>query len=85
MENNMSQEIYTRIVELIGAFNKKNLPVTPQTTFATDLAFDSLTVMDLVAAMEDEWDIIIPLNLLPDLETVQQVADAVTRIVSEKK
>jgi acyl carrier protein len=81
----MSQEIYTRIVELIGAFNKKNLPVLPQTTFATDLAFDSLTVMDLVAAMEDEWDIIIPLNLLPDLETVQQVADAVTRIVSEKK
>ncbi len=82
----MSQtEIYSRIVELIGDFNKKNLPVTPQTTFATDLAFDSLTVMDLVAAMEDEWDILIPLNLLPDLETVQQVSDAVTRIVSAKK
>jgi acyl carrier protein len=79
-----AKQVYSRIVELIGEFNKKNLPVLPTTTFATDLAFDSLTVMDLVAAMEDEWDIIIPLNLLPDLETVQQVADAVTRIVSEK-
>ncbi len=77
--------IYARIVELIATFNKKNLPVLPHTTFATDLAFDSLTVMDLVAAMEDEWDILIPLNLLPDLETVQQVADAVTRIVEAKK
>jgi acyl carrier protein len=77
-------QVYARIVELIGDFNKKNVPILPSTSFATDLAFDSLTVMDLVAAMEDEWDIIIPLNLLPDLETVQQVADAVTRIASEK-
>jgi acyl carrier protein len=78
------KQVYDRIVELIVPFNKKNLPVTPGTTFATDLAFDSLTVMDLVAAMEDDFDIILPLNMLPDLETVQQVADAITTIVNKK-
>jgi acyl carrier protein len=79
-----AQQVYDRIVELMVPFNKKNLPVTPNTTFATDLAFDSLTVMDLVAAMEDDFDIILPLNMLPDLETVQQVADAITTIVNKK-
>jgi acyl carrier protein len=79
-----AQQVYERITELIVPFNKKNLPVAPNTTFATDLAFDSLTVMDLVAAMEDDFDIILPLNMLPDLETVQQVADAITKIVNKK-
>ncbi len=77
--------IYDHIVSLIAPLNKKGIEIKPDTTFATDLAFDSLTVMDLVAAMEDDFDIILPLNMLPDLETVQQVADAVTKIVAGKK
>jgi acyl carrier protein len=48
------------------------------------MEMDSLTVMDLVASMEDEWDIMIPLNLLPDLETIGQVADAVAGLVAKK-
>jgi len=40
--------------------------------------------MDLVAAFEDEYDIIIPLNMLPDLETMQHVADAIQKIMNDK-
>jgi acyl carrier protein len=80
----MGADLYPRIAELIAPFNKKGVAVSPDTSFATDLAFDSLTVMDFVAAVEDEYDIIIPLNMLPDLETVQQVTDAVMKIVEEK-
>ncbi|MBI1181787.1 MAG: acyl carrier protein [Alphaproteobacteria bacterium] len=72
------------IRELIAPYNKKGVPVAPQTTFATDLEWDSLTVMDFVAEMEDHFDIIIPLNLLPDLETVGQVADAVEGLVEKR-
>jgi acyl carrier protein len=80
----MAAEIFARISDLIAPFNKKGVAILPETNFANDLAFDSLTVMDFVAAVEDEYDIIIPLNALPDLETVQQVADAVKDIVAEK-
>jgi acyl carrier protein len=80
----MAVEIFAKISELIAPFNKKGVAITPGTNFANDLAFDSLTVMDFVAAVEDEYDIIIPLNALPDLETVQQVADVVKNIIAEK-
>ncbi len=73
--------IYSRIIELIEPLNPKQVRLSETTSFAGDLEMDSLTVMDLVASMEDEWDIVIPLNMLPDLETVGQVADAVTRLV----
>lgn len=72
--------VYTRIVELIEPFNKKGVELREDTSFATDLELDSLTVMDLVASIEDEYDIVLPLNLLPELETVGQVTDAVLRL-----
>jgi acyl carrier protein len=75
--------IYARIIELIEPLNPKGVPLAEDTSFAADLEMDSLTVMDLVASMEDEWDITLPLNMLPDLETIGQVADAVTRLVKE--
>jgi acyl carrier protein len=76
--------VYARIIELIEPLNAKKVALTETTTFAGDMEMDSLTVMDLVASMEDEWDILIPLNMLPDLETIGQVADAVHGLVTKK-
>lgn len=73
-------EILARLLELIAPYNNKGIEVCEATNFADDLELDSLTVMDLVANIEDEWDINMPLNLLPDLENVGQVADAVARL-----
>lgn len=73
-------ETLARLLDLIAPYNRKGIAVTEATSFADDLELDSLTVMDLVANIEDEWDINMPLNLLPDLETVGQVADAVVKL-----
>lgn len=73
-------ELLGRLIGLIEPYNKKGIDITENTRFADDLELDSLTVMDLVANIEDEWDINMPLNLLPDLENVGQVADAVIRL-----
>ena len=71
---------YARLLELIEPFNKKGIALVEETSFADDLELDSLTVMDLVANIEDEWDINMPLNILPDLETVGQLTDAVVKL-----
>lgn len=76
--------VYARIIELIEPLNVKKIPLAETTSFAGDMEMDSLTVMDLVASIEDEWDIMIPLNMLPDLETIGQVADAVHGLVIKK-
>jgi acyl carrier protein len=76
--------IREHIYVLIIPYNTKAITLHPDTTFSGDLELDSLTVMDLVAAIEDHFDIVLPLNMLPDLETIQQVAEAVEKIVGEK-
>ncbi|RDC60993.1 hypothetical protein HME9302_02210 [Alteripontixanthobacter maritimus] len=69
-----------KIRELIAPFNKKDVIVKDETTFAGDLEFDSLTVMDFVAAIEDEFDIIISMNQQAEIENFGQLVDAVAKM-----
>ena len=73
-------EVDARIRSLIEPFNKKGTDITDSTTFAGDLEFDSLTVMDFVAAIEDEFDIIISMNQQAEIETWGQLVDAVCKL-----
>ncbi len=70
-------ETFARVKELIDPFNKKDVELQEATRFAQDLEWDSLTVMDFVAAVEDEFDIIITMNMQAEIETVGQLVDAV--------
>lgn len=76
----MSDALQDQIFGLIGPFNKKGVAVTSATTFAADLEWDSLTVMDFVAEVEDEFDIIISMNLQAEIENVGQLVSAVARL-----
>jgi acyl carrier protein len=73
-------EIEARIGELIAPFNKKGIAISDAASFAGDLEFDSLTVMDFVAAIEDEFDIIISMNQQAEIETYGQLVDAVVKL-----
>ena len=77
-------EIQAKILDLIEPFNKKGVAVTPATRFAQDLEWDSLTVMDFVASVEDEFDILISMNRAAEIETVDQLVDAVRQLESER-
>ncbi len=73
-------EVDARIRTLVEPFNKKAAAIDEDSTFAGDLEFDSLTVMDFVAAIEDEFDIIISMNQQAEIETWGNLVDAVTEM-----
>ena len=70
----------TTVMALIEPFNKKGVDVTEATRFAQDLEWDSLTVLDFVANIEDEYDILITMNQQAEIENVGQLVDAVTAL-----
>jgi acyl carrier protein len=73
-------EVEATIRTLIEPFNKKGIAIAEATTFAGDLEFDSLTVMDFVAAIEDEFDIIISMNQQAEIENWGQLVAAVHKL-----
>ena len=74
------QQIFDSVVGQIAPFNKKGVDLTEATSFAGDLEWDSLTVMDFVAAIEDEFDIIITMNMQAEIENIGQLVDAVAKL-----
>ena len=73
-------ETFAKVAELIAPFNKKGVALSEATTFAGDLEWDSLIVMDFVASVEDEFDILITMNMQAEIETVGQLVDAVEQL-----
>ena len=73
-------ETFAKVSQLIAPFNKKSAELSDSTSFAGDLEWDSLTVMDFVAAIEDEFDILITMNMQAEIETVGQLVDAVEEL-----
>lgn len=74
------EEVDERIRGLIEPFNKKGVDISSATTFQHDLEFDSLTVMDFVAEIEDEFDVIISMNQQAEIETYGQLVEAVHKL-----
>ncbi len=72
--------VFETVKAQIEPFNKKGVALTESTTFAGDLEWDSLTVMDFVAAIEDEFDILITMNMQAEIENIGQLVDAVQKL-----
>ena len=75
-------QVFDTVTGLIEPFNKKGVALSDATTFQGDLEWDSLTVMDFVAAIEDEFEIIITMNMQAEIETVGQLVDALGRLTA---
>jgi acyl carrier protein len=78
------QQTAAKVADLIAPFNKKGVAVTEATRFAQDLEWDSLTVLDFVANVEDEFDVIITMNMQAEIETVGQLVDALQRLTAQR-
>ncbi len=74
-------QIDATVKAVIEPFNKKGVVITDETRFAQDLEWDSLTVLDFVANIEDEFDILITMNQQAEIENVGQLVHAVGKLI----
>jgi acyl carrier protein len=69
------QERVTEIIaEQLGVSKEE---IVPEASFIDDLGADSLDIVELVMAMEEEFDIEIPDE---DAEKIQTIGDAITYV-----
>ncbi len=66
--------------------NVSRRPIEPSLTsdLIADLGFDSLQILEVIAELEDRFDISIPLNDVPATRTVAQVVAQVARLVEDR-
>ena len=69
---------------MLNSVSRRPIEPTLHSDLIADLGFDSLQVLELIAELEDRFDISIPLNDVPATRTVAQVVAQVTRLVEER-
>lgn len=79
----MDQALFTRFVKCaVDTLSVEASQVTPEANFADDLDADSLDVVELVMALEEEFGIEVPEEELENVKTVGQAFALVTNKIS---
>jgi acyl carrier protein len=68
------QDLVLKLCDMARSFTDEDIELSEATDLIEDLGLDSIKIMDLLADIEDELDITIPLNLLPDIRTIKDFA-----------
>ncbi len=74
------QEYLDFMYSALQQLNKKDIELTETTDLVADIGLSSLEVMEFIEKIEDHFDISIPLNILPDVNTVGELARKVQEL-----
>lgn len=83
MKDMENADIETVIARELSVVCEGRAKVTSDTNIARDLGLDSMAVMDLTMALEDHFDISIPLDQIAQTETVRELADLIRSLKAE--
>ena len=77
----VSTQIETGGIEVLKIVSRRPIEPTLESDLVVDLGFDSLRILEVIAELEDRFDVSIPLNDLPSTRTVAQVVAQVAALV----
>jgi acyl carrier protein len=72
------------VIEVLKSVSRRPIDPTLDSDLVADLGFDSLQVLEVIAELEDRFDVSIPLNDVPATRSVAQVVAQVARLVTDK-
>ena len=76
--------VLSRLCAVLSAHATVATQITGDTELARELGVDSAQMMEVLLEIEDEFDISIPLNVLPNIYTVNDLSREIERIGSGK-
>ncbi len=72
--------ILEKIVEILQPYVSGSVEIKPGMDIESDLAIDSLKSMEILANLEDAFDLSIPINVLSEVRTVEDLAIQVQKL-----
>jgi acyl carrier protein len=79
------KEVLQQILETLKPMVPEDGPqVTAELDLVSDLGLDSIKVMEILETLEDNFDISIPINILPGIRTVKDLADEIEKLTGSE-
>jgi acyl carrier protein len=84
MHQPASAPIEDGVLDVLKNVSRRPIDPSLSSDLVADLGFDSLQILEVIAELEDRFDISIPLNDVPATRTVAQVVEQVARLVEDR-
>ena len=73
-------DVMEEVCHQLEPFQAEEQPITAATVIYKELSIDSLAVMDIIMDLEDRFEVAIPVNMVAEVQTVQDLVDAILRL-----
>jgi acyl carrier protein len=77
-------DVMREIRQQLAPYQASERPITGDTVISDGATIDSLTVMDMIMALEDRFEVFIPLSLVAEVHTVDQLAQTVLTLCARR-
>jgi len=77
------RELWEQIIAVLRPLAKDGAEITADTDLVDDLSLDSLKIMEVMAEIEDRFDISVPINILSEIRTVRDVILQIQKLLAE--
>ncbi len=78
-------ETLSSLCELLASFVDEGQALGEDTDLIDELDLTSLKIMDMLMEVEDQFDVSVPLNSLPDIRTVGDLATMLHKLVNDAR
>jgi len=72
------------VMATVKRVSRRPIEPTTDSDLALDLGFDSLLVFELIAELEDRFDVSIPLNDIEKIRTIAQVSEHLRELIDQQ-
>jgi acyl carrier protein len=79
------EEVLTRLNRQLENIAEANIKFDEKTELVEGLGLDSFKVLDLLLEVEDEFDISVPMNVLTEVRTVEDMAKKIFEMGPQAK
>jgi len=80
----LDRDILETLLGSLERFPTKSGELAAQTDLSADLSLDSVSMMEILVEIEDHYDISLPLNMMANVNTVQDLVDQIKPLVESK-
>jgi acyl carrier protein len=78
-------EVMAEIVTQLASFRTdESYVIRGGTVITKDLVIDSLAVMDMIMELEDRFDVSIPMNVVAEIQTVDELAETILKLTARR-
>lgn len=74
------EKLYGQLTKLLQAYVEEGQAIAAESLLVDDLGLDSVQTMEMLMDLEDDLDLSIPMNMLPDVHTVDDLVKALQKV-----